>query len=398
MIGSMARGPNVRKVRRIAILGGGDGSASRVQTGIAAYARHHPQWELYPLWSADPRELRQLPHRADGILATVYNKDHIARCARFKTPLVNMVQLPDPSPLPLVCPDNRAGGALAARHLLDLGVRNLGAFGFTGTVGPDSTIRLSGFVEAADRAGVECSVTDIEYPYDWREVEAFWAQAGRWLTSLKLPVGILAFTDRLGARLAKAAQVAGLHVPDDVALVGYDNHETMCLCSAPPLSSVDPNHSRVGYEAAARLDRMIQGRDTDTAAQLIPPMRVAARASSDVIAHSDRLVALAIRFIRDHATQGITADQVYQAAHASRATLQPRFRKEVGHTVSEEIWRTRLRHARLLLLETDLPQAQVAADCGFTSLSHFSRRFRQETGQSPGQFRRNRSGPGGTQT
>lgn len=378
------------QTRRVAILIGEQGSAKAFHAGIAAFARHHPAWEVYPLWSSDPGQLRELPEAPHGVIAGAYRPETVRQCRDLPMPVVNIMEMPEP-PLTTVCPDNAAGATLAAEHLIGLGVRSLCFFGHGPNVGPDCQIRCDALVAAAAEADLPGYVADFEYPYRWQAVEAFREKVGAWLGPMERPIGVLAFNDRLGARLATAAMSQGLRVPDEVAVVGFDNAELECLCGNPPLTSVDTNRSRVGYEAARVLDDILSGACCPDSPIRVPPLGVVERGSTDVIAYEDELVVRAVRFIRDRATTDISAADVYAATHASRATVQPRFRKLVGRTVSEEIWHERLRHGRTLLAETDLPLADVAERCGFASMAHFCRRFRSETGETPTSFRRRRS-------
>jgi DNA-binding LacI/PurR family transcriptional regulator len=80
----------------------------------------------------------------------------------------------------------------------------------------------------------------------------------RWVAArikrLRKPVGIMACYDPVGQRILDACQRAGATVPEQVAVIGVDNDETVCEVCNPPLSSVITNHARVGYKAASLLD------------------------------------------------------------------------------------------------------------------------------------------------
>src|SRR3954462_10734339 len=68
------------------------------------------------------------------------------------------------------------------------------------------------------------------------------------------PIGLLAAHDDVAVRALRACEDAGVLVPEQVALMGVDNFEYRCAPASVPLTSIDPNHERVGYEAAALLD------------------------------------------------------------------------------------------------------------------------------------------------
>ena len=62
--------------------------------------------------------------------------------------------------------------------------------------------------------------------------------------------------------------------------------------------------------------------------------------------------------------------------------------RALGHTLGEEIRQMRLTAAKELVAETDLPIADIAESCGFTSVSHLALRFRENLGVTPLAWRR----------
>ena len=67
----------------------------------------------------------------------------------------------------------------------------------------------------------------------------------------------------------------------------------------------------------------------------------------------------------------------------SRHMLQIRAERALGHSLGEEIRRMRLAAAKDLISDTDIPIADIAESCGFTSLSHLALRFRERFGLTP---------------
>lgn len=59
-----------------------------------------------------------------------------------------------------------------------------------------------------------------------------------WLKSLPKPIGLMTCNDDRGQYVLEACQIAGLRVPDDVAIIGVDNDELICDLTVPPLSSI----------------------------------------------------------------------------------------------------------------------------------------------------------------
>src|SRR4051794_1152924 len=97
----------------------------------------------------------------------------------------------------------------------------------------------------------------------------------------------------------------------------------------------------------------------------IPPLGVVTRRSTDVLAIEDRTISAAVRFIREHACEGITVEDVLAGLPLSRSVFERRFAKTFGRTPKAEILRTQLDRVKRLLAETDLPLKQIASKAGF---------------------------------
>ena len=287
------------------------------------------------------------------------------------------------STLPWVETDDAAIARLAADHLVERGFKH---FGYCGDSRFNWSLWREGhFTEQIRKAGYHChtfkgdsAVTDL-------------AGRGRelaeWLRGLPKPVGIMACYDRRGQEVLDACRNAALTVPDEVAVVGVDNDELLCELAAPPLSSVIPNTHRTGYEAAALLDRMMSGAKVAAKAYLIAPIGVAARQSTDVLAIDDRDIAGALRFIREHACEGINVADLMRVVPLSRRVLEQRFQRLLGRTPHEEILHVRLNRVQRLLAETDLPLYLIAERAGFEHVEYLSVVFKREVGKTPREFR-----------
>ena len=103
-------------------------------------------------------------------------------------------------------------------------------------------------------------------------------------------------------------------------------------------------------------------------------------------------MAQAIRFVREHACDPISVGDVLRIIPLSRSTLESRFRVSLGRTIHAEIQRVQVEQARQLLVHTDLLIKQIAVRCGFKYVPYLTRVFRQHSGLSPGEYRRQRNG------
>ena len=208
------------------------------------------------------------------------------------------------------------------------------------------------------------------------------------MLSLPRQVGVATFYDFLGLQLSEACREAGLRVPEDVAIVGMGNDDLLCDFARPSLSSVAVATEQIGYQAAALLDRLMNGEPPPPHPILVPPPGVVARQSSDVLAIDDDDVAAALRWIRDESHKTIRVGDLLREIPVSRRLLERKFRKVLDRGISEEIRRVHVERAKSLLAGTDLAMSALAASAGFSNASHLSIVFRQETGLTPTAYRR----------
>lgn len=96
-----------------------------------------------------------------------------------------------------------------------------------------------------------------------------------------------------------------------------------------------------------------------------------------------------ITVTQERLDETITASEMARVANLSERTMQRRFEQELGLTWSQILTRLRMIRAVELLAENDLSVIQIAAACGFGSLSAFNRAFRAFADTTPSQFRKN---------
>lgn len=360
-------------------------SGRDILRGIARYAREHGPWSLYH----EPRSLEEsVPGwlrdwDGDGIIARIQNARIAEAVLAAGVPVVDVLGVYRRPELPLAHVDNAAIARLAAQHFLERGFRH---FGYCGVEGVNwSEQRRDAFVQAVGEVGETCPVFSFRGRVAWDDEQD---RLAAWVRALPRPCAVMACNDPRGQKILEACRRVGTRVPDELAVIGVDNDEPICAIAHPPLSSVVPDHERVGYEAAALLDRVRAGTAGPGEAVFVPPLGIVARPSSDALALDDREVAQAISFIREHACHGLGVDEVCRELALSRSTLQRRFRAALGRTVHDEIVRVRLNRARELLAETDMSIATIAERCGFVHQEYLGAVFRARLGQSPGSYRR----------
>ena len=205
-----------------------------------------------------------------------------------------------------------------------------------------------------------------------------------WLVGLPKPCGVFAANDIVASHILDLCQVLHIHVPNDIAVVGVDNDETICLGTHPSLTSVVPDMERIGYEAVKLLWRIIRNpKLKPCSVEAGGALTVARRASSRArhIYPSD--VTKAIALIREKACEGLRSRDVIEVMHRSRRTCEQAFRAAIGRSILDEIQAVRMERARDLLANPTHSVALVANLCGYASLSAFTKQYRKAYGKPP---------------
>jgi len=358
--------------------------------GISHYERSHRPWAAFLDDEAraenDPHWLRKKKWR--GVISRHTTASLVQSCAELKLPLVDLNDTPIFPGVPKIRPDNVGMGHRGAEHFIERGYRN---YGFCGFVNEGwSCERRDGFVEGLTLTGHTCHVFDVEYPgsltpvWDAKQIVLL----GAWLRRLPKPVAIMACGDMRAQQVIGAAQNSGLLVPEEVAVLGANNDTIRCDLAYPPLSSVAPNAFQSGYRAAELLDNLMHGIKPTEIDIRIEPVGVAERHSTDILAIDDKNVAAALSFIREHACQGITVEQVLKPSFASRSQLEKKFRRCLGRSPQVEIRRVQVAKIRQLLIETNFPLKKIAELTGFEYVEYMCVVFKRLMGESPGSYRK----------
>lgn len=360
-------------------------------TGVARYVHEHDPWQIYLKPAGVDGSLADWLHnwQGDGIIAAVWSPEAGA-VADMGLPIVDVVGILHQAHMPLVHANDHAIGRMGAEHLLERGFTEFGFIEYNDEDALWSQNRRVGFEEAVKEAGCRCQVYDLPVPRG-RGGPGIWERQqlhlATWIASLPKPVGVMTSSDLLGQQFLEACQRAEVVVPEEVAVIGVDNDEPICGVAWPPLSSVMLNDHQRGYEAAALLDRLMNGEPPPTEPIWIEPSGVMSRASTDIMAIDDSAIVTAMRFIRDFGCDGIGVEDVVKQVPMSRSVLERRFRKLVGRSINEEIVRVRLNRAVELLSLTRLELKQIAFKAGFASQSYMCSVFRDKLGRTPGSFR-----------
>lgn len=346
------------------------GYSEGVVRGLATYARPTKPWLFRFFDRVDVAALRAFKPQAGVCCLT--DPAMAAEFRRLRLPLVNLGVRELAPKLPQAGNDDVAIGTAAARHFLDRGFTSFAYVTLADT--PSAQLRRDGFHSALASAGHEA-----QRPHIGTDPDA-------WLRALPRRTAIFAFNDHAASRIADRCRALGLRLPEDRALVGADNTESLCLLAWPPLSSVAVAAERIGQVAGAMLDELLVGRTP--VSRYLPPLGVVTRQSSDLIAVEEPHVAAALRYIGLHAHLPIRVGDVSRAVPVARRTLEARFRARLGRSLLDEIQRVHLERAKHLLLTTDWAMPRIAEASGFSDAKRLATVFGQVEGTTPLKFRR----------
>ena len=374
----------------------------RIQ-GIARFARSHG-WHLTIV-----DRLARFPRgwRGDGALVTLRGNAKTNRFVRGLVrdgiPVVDLTFNHPEIKLPRVSGDHEAFGRLAREHFASLNFRHFAWFS-TGWSHVHE-LRYNGFAtppHTGDRplgngvCPLRWVLEEILNPSEIDNWRLFLKVIGKRIEKAEKPLALLTYDDADAAKVLSAALEAGLRVPEDVAIMGIGNDAVICENQAVPLSSVDHDLERNGYEGAALLAKLMSARRAPRAphpapcTKLIPPRGIIVRKSTDTLATDDPTVSAALREIARRLPTVFGVAEIADALKVPRTRLDRLFAEKFSRSVGKEIVRQRIERAKKLLAATDKPMKEIAALCGYCNAGYFTNAFRSETGLTPKAWRQGR--------
>ena len=285
--------------------------------------------------------------------------------------------------------DSRAAVKLALDELISLRRMTYGyVHYFTPQDWSDDRERL--FLRRTGAAALRAEVFDSCEAYRKADAKEFFRRLARFLCDLPRPCGILAANDEMGVHVIEAATMAGLRVPEDVAVTGIDDDELLCENALPTLTSVAPDFEQSGRLAVNLLARCLKdgGRKPEVITYDCAPL--VRRQSTRTVTVYDPRVVKALEYIRLNACSGATVAEAVKTMGLKARTGENRFLSACGHSIRDEILDVRVREAKRLLADTDLPVALIAEKCGYGNERSLRYVFAKATGVSPNEWRRER--------
>ena len=364
-------------------------SGSRL-AGVAHYAKEHG-WYLMvqdrlgyqpPVW------------RGDGMLVTLRTDaataDLVKRVRRNGMPVVDLtVNRPDIQ-LPRVTSDHAAIGRLAAEHFAARDFRHTAWFSLGWT--HVHTLRFDALAATCRRLGMDAPLkwayTDMAPAAHLGNWRTFARTLGARLVSAPKPLAVLTYDEADAVRLLAVCQEQSISVPEEVAILSIGNDPILCENQSVTLSSIDQNLERGGYEAAALLDRLMDGKTPPRTPVLVPPAGIVTRQSTDTRAVADPTLRHALELVGANLVRPYGAAQLAAALGLPRFKVDRLFASGLGRSVGDELLRQRLARVKLLLKQPELTMASIARQTGFCHAAYLTNTFKRAFGITPRAWRK----------
>lgn len=209
--------------------------------------------------------------RSDGVILLEGGLDPALFARPGCPPLVQACEWTDALDAPRVLVDNAAGGRLAAQHLAGLGHRDI--LHLSGPAQNSlSRSRRDGFAQALAGLGLQGKVLQGDF-----SMQSGFAAAASVLAMSPRPTGIFCDSDEMAVGLIHGLIAAGLRVPQDISVMGFDDIQLAAYIQ-PPLTTIRQHRAPLGRQAAEVLLARMQGKPYEDTTML--PVELCARAST----------------------------------------------------------------------------------------------------------------------
>jgi DNA-binding LacI/PurR family transcriptional regulator len=215
----------------------------------------------------------------DGLIVSLSNEtnnvDHFKRLLQKEIPIMFFDRTHADLDTSNVVLDNAFGGEEATRHLIEQGCRRIALIRSHATVSV-STLRENGYRMAHQKAGLTVDESLIMH-CDFKQEAAYHATVQ--LLNRTQPDAIFTISDRLALGAIVALRERGLRIPEDVAIVGFNDEPIMSLMT-PSLSSVFQPAFEMGRRAARLFIEHIHAEEKPNAETIVLRPQLMIRESS----------------------------------------------------------------------------------------------------------------------
>lgn len=197
-----------------------------------------------------------LEHKVDGLVyASMYHRPVVPPESLFEAHAVLLDCFDAEERLSCIIPDEEGGGYTATKTLIEAGHRSI-AFANNQEEIPATAGRLRGYLRALAEHDIEPDPSLIVTAR--AEASGGYDAALTLMSRLPRPTALFCFNDRMAMGAYDALNKQGLRIPEDVAIVGFDNQELISAQLHPGLTTVALPHYAMGYRAIQLLLREVE--------------------------------------------------------------------------------------------------------------------------------------------
>ncbi len=315
----------------------------------------------------------------DAYVTWVMNRALWKRLQDSPVPVVNFTYVLSTPDLYQVTHDQRKVGAMAAEYLMDLGRRTILLLGQHAAY---SLERIEGFQSkwTLHRGSAPAEVVE-----DHTQLPQV---LHRWLEVRPFPDALFCTSDELALYAIKYLETRGLRIPQDVAVVGVGHEEIHSLCLGREITSVVTDHLSLASRILEVLDWIEADPSTFKQPERVPPQEVYSGETSCRVLPEDPGLRAAGELLVGDSLRDLNLDRLAAEAAMSRRNFERKFKQDTGISPGQAIREARMSLAKRLLVDSRVSIETVAEECGYADRYHFSVRFKKDTGHTPAAYRK----------
>lgn len=322
----------------------------------------------------------------DAIIAQFDNTDRVELFKKNKIVALAQDYKSRFKQIPNITSDYLYTGKVAAEFFIEKGFHQFAFYGYKDVFWSEE--RCKGFKDHVTQLGFG----EHFYELQRQRLEDLWfyelEPVSDWLKSLPKPIALMTCDDNQGNKILEACRLCDIKVPEEVAVLGVDNDETICNLSDPPLSSVKLNVQKGGYEAAKLINRLIKDKEASSQDVYILTTGIANRLSTDAFSTDDSSIQKALKYIHQHIHQSINVTDVVNTVPLSRRLLEIRFKQVTKQSVYQYIYHLRMEHFAQLLLSSNQLISDLVIQVGLGDSRNLARQFKLVKGCTPQDYRK----------
>lgn len=360
----------------------------KLMRGIMKYAKENGPWLFYRMksqvHSGKNREEQVIKWakkwKADAIIGR-WNETKSSLLAELDIPVVLQNNRMRSSIYSNLTGDYEGTGKMAAEYFRKKFFINYAYFGVRDIIWSEE--RYIGFKSEV----LKSKANFFEYKEN-PNAEEDREQLNEWLKTLPKGTALFCCDDAHALFVTETCRMAGISIPDDIAVLGVDDDDLLCEISDPPISSIQLEVEEGGYQACRLLHQRLLSNSANPFNISIRPTGIRERQSTSSFNISDPHVLNIIRYIGDNYKNEISIPDILGIAPLSRRSIEVRFKKATGQTIYQYLLSMRIEHLAYLLTTTDRSPSELAYEVGFRDLSNIFRNFKKYKGCTVSEYRR----------